>query len=367
MEKLPKGPIAIKEKGEIPKLPEIQKEDLFEKTMSSKKDEGKMFQELKRGVVSCIGWHAGAVAFALKMCEDPSFYRLIEDACLEREKKGYKELFKYTDLDPLRLLDEIYTNKKKPKNIYYYPPDMMNMLRSFPILDDIGEIKYNDLKKFAELSPDVKRETLALDYMLKNHREELKTRLTLTTPCADLHYEEAAVFIKGFLKVAAAKKLYDKVFGFADFGTASGAFSSEAVSIVKENFEKYKIVRTNVLEHPVSHHRDLKVRIHDMTEGPIGEKFDLIIIKDVMKFFNGNGRGRIWNNVTQDAKEGGVVMAGSFYTLGRSEFKPHVKHNGVLIRVNPWDFLGELTKVKDYQDYLKNLDGIVARSAYKEK
>lgn len=346
----------IVEREEKPAMPGILKEDdLLSKTMAPREGEGKLLQNFKRELVENLHINAGCIAFAKKMCDDPDFYKFAEGALLEREKKGYKyesgsDVYNFmeTEIFNLRaLLSEI-----SGKGSFRYD----NLPHRIPQ----SKMGYAELKKWTEADYEVKQEYSALNTLYEEHREEFRKELETRTLHAYVQAYKTTEFMMSLLRIMRDKKLYEGEFKFADIGTGSGEFSGELISFIKEKFDSYKIVRTNPIPLEIKSQKDLGVMIHDISKEPLGEKFNLILIKDVMKLFEkGDAKGRIWENVLQSAEEGSIIISG-----GQGEFRPHVMHEGKLVRVEPEAFLWQLGKTKNYQQYLDKLDEIVEKSDY---
>jgi hypothetical protein len=402
----------FKTREEKPKLPEIIKGDIFQDVVTPRKGDSQSFKNLKEMLESHIGEYSWCVAFALKMCEDKEFYNFIKEALAERDKRGYRSSNLSLVLDPLDVLGRV----KGESFSYCVESDYFPELR--------GKITYESLKRVAEASqnkngipnleslvrklvadapqertgwgyviregketkiiPAKKDEILseyesfirgrittsyqklntelsALDELLRDHRGQFRDWITFWTSTRDVSDKKATAFIENLLEVVREKGLYEGKFKMADIGTGSGEFSASIISDVLEKFRKSEIVRTNPIELPIDYHKELGVMIHDISGSPIGRKFDLIIIKDVMKSFTEEGRGRIWSNVAEDAVEGGMVISGGIADFSHM-FKVHVKHNNKLQRVDPDAFLKELKEVKDHKDYLSRLSEIIASS-----
>jgi hypothetical protein len=178
----------------------------------------------------------------------------------------------------------------------------------------------------------------------------------------DIAAEGLEKTIMSFLEIAKEKKLYGNEFVFVDYGTASGRFTNEPVSYIRNSFERHSIIRTNPTNFKIEHHDDLPVLEHDLAENNIEVQANIAVVKDVMKFFTPNGKGKVWENVTKDVTEGGVVFSGSFVELPYEyQYKMHVKLHGELVKVDENKFLAELKSVKDYPDYLARLDEIVEK------
>jgi hypothetical protein len=358
-----------------PTLPHILREvDMLQKALSSKEGDGELFKSFKERIKSTMSSLAGSAAYAIEACENPKFLKVIKEICAGREKRGYKGAFDIECFDPLQILRAICPYKDWPKDIYYTSDLMERVFLEYGVFGtrDPTQINYSDLKKAAEQNPKIKEEVSALRHIMENQKyvEGFKRRLTLLTAHLDYESKEAAAFIGEFLRITSEKKLYDGKFRMLDVGTGSGRFTSPFVSFVrdKKNFERSEIVRTDVVEFPLLEHRDLKVKIHDMSEGPIeGEgKFNSVVMLNVTKLYQKKSRGKIWNNVIQDVAEGGLVAVGSTGKEG-SAFKPHIKHNGVLVKVDGDKYLSDYRNTENYQDYLRNLDAILARSQHIEK
>jgi hypothetical protein len=332
-----------------------REEDPFLSMIAPKENESVLMQNFKKELELGITWHAGAMAFALVLSENPEAYKLIENAFSERKGKGYyHDMFEYSELlDPVKILNEFLSTEKKPL-IPYHPPE-----RKFSELMQKSEITYINLKRIAESSPEVMKECSALNILLTEYRDKFAKRISVLTSHEDIHAEELKTFIKNFLEISKEKHLFDDRFKFADIGTASGEFSGEFVSYVRSNFQNPIIIRTNPTEFEIKHHSDLEVTIHDITQNPLNMKANVVIVKDMMKFFEEDGRGRIWNNVTQSVSEGGIVISGSTVQPQGYAYKQHVMHKGELVRVDSDKFLNELRSVGGYQDYLNKLDSIV--------
>jgi hypothetical protein len=353
MNSQPKGPVITKEK---PELPKILKEDPLEKMITPREGEGELFKKFKKEVMDNIRTNAGCIALAKRMCDDPNFYKIVEQALLEREKRGYKWAppdkitYSFLDSEMFKLRSALAEISEKESFEY-------DSLPSF-ILH--GKVTYANLKKSAENDLSVIKEIEALNTLLEKHQEEFTRRLTFLTLHDYVSDHKAAKFTVSLLRTIWEKNLYKDEFKFADIGTGSGEFSDEFISFIMDRFRKYTIVRTNPIELKIARQKDLPVRIHDISKEDLGEKFNLVIIKDVMKFFErGEPRGVIWENVKHSTIEGGIVISG-----GQGEFRPHVLYNGDLVRLHPEAFLRELEKVRNYKDYLKNLGEIVKRSNY---
>jgi len=346
----------VMRREEKPTMPGILKEnDLLERAMAPKEGEGKIFLGFKKELVENLQVNAGCMAFARKMCDDSEFYKFVEKTMLEREKRGYKYItksdvynFVETEIFNLRsILAEI-----SGKEAFRYD--------NLPSRVPNRRIGYEDLEKLTETDYEVKQEYSALNTLFEKCPEEFGRRLTLLTLHDYVSDHKAAKFMISLLRIIQEKHLYEGEFKFADIGTASGEFSDEFISFIRERFSRCHIVRTNPAEFKIGHHKDLPVRIHDISREPLGEEFNLILIKDVMKFFErGEARGRVWENVMQSASEGSIVISG-----GQGEFRSHVLCNGKLVRVAPEEFLIEMRKVGKYQEYLSNLSKIVERSSY---
>ncbi|MEM3555545.1 MAG: hypothetical protein QXF56_02410 [Candidatus Micrarchaeia archaeon] len=329
------------------------KEDLFLSMMEGKEEEPLM-EMFKKEIKQAMSYHAGAVAFAIVLSENQNTYSLIKEAFSKRKEKGYySDMFDYTQiLDPLETLNSILTHKGK-EPLPYNPPDV-----ELPQLMK-GEVTYTDLKEVENLFP-VQSRIAALHILLNEYKEEFARRISVLTPANDIRADEISGFIKSFLEVTKEKHLYEKQFSFADIGTGSGEFTSEFVGYIKNNFENPKIIRTNPTEIELKHHKELGFRLYDATEKPLGENLNLLIIKDVMKFFDEKGREKIWENVKRDVVEGGVVISGSTtYVPYEGAYKMHVKYKGELVKVDPTKFLQELMEIKNHQEYITKLDGIV--------
>jgi len=357
MEKRIEAPRARLE-GEKPALPSITKEqDLFQQAMSSKKGEGKFFKMFKESLVSELDRDAGRIAFAIELCDNPKFLNAIREAFLKREEKGHTG-FMLPKFDPLKILEDFNPKMSKSEDFYY---DLMDMIPKIGLneLANPGRVRYADLKKARESYSEVSKKVLAWNYIANNHLEEYTRMLTLQTLSGELDNTKAANFIGDFLQIAHEKNLYEGEFCMADIGTSGGWFSHPFVTFIRQNFDKKRIVRTDALKQEISWHTDLEVKIHDITESPIEGKhgFHVIIVKELMKFFNEKGTERIWSNVAADTKEGGVVISGE-----EGSFELRIGHNGGLVKVNPEAFLKELRNIKNYQDYLENLDRIIERS-----
>jgi|GEM_PF-3357855 len=335
-------------------------EDLF-LSMMEKKDEEPLMEMLKKEIKQALTYHAGAVAYAIVLSENQEAYNLIRQAFSKRKEKGYyPDMFEYAQLlDPLDVLNNILKFKRELPLPYNSPDIELPQLMK-------KEVTYADLKEVENLFP-IQSRIAALHILLNEHREEFARRISVLTPANDIRADEISGFIKSFLEISKEKRLYDKQFGFADIGTGSGEFTSEFVGYIKNNFENPKIIRTNPTEIELKHYKELGFRLYDVTERPLGENLNLLVIKDVMKFFDEKGREKIWEHVKNDLVEGGVVISGSTtYVPYEGAYKMHVKYKGELVKVNPEKFIEELRKVRDYQDYLANLDGIVGRSVYTE-
>jgi hypothetical protein len=352
--------------GEKPILPSIRKEeDLFQKAILPKKDEGKFLKMFKESLLSDLNRDAGRIAFAIEMCDNPKFSNAVREAFLKREEKGHTG-FMIPEFDPLEILGEFNPKMSKSKD-FYYGLTMQEELQIHKMpqiglneLANPGKIRYADLKKVESSYEEVSKKVLAWDYIANNHLEEYTRILALQTLSGELDNTQAAKFIDDFLQIAHKKNLYEGEFCMADIGTSGGWFSHPFVTFIRRNFDKNRIVRTDVIKQPVSWHTDLEVKIHDITESPIEGKhgFHVIIVKELMKFFNEKGTERIWGNVAADTKEGGVVISGE-----AGSFEMRIGHKGGLVKVNPEAFLKELRNVKNYQDYLDNLNKIIERSA----
>ncbi|NYZ75788.1 hypothetical protein H0N98_00875 [Candidatus Micrarchaeota archaeon] len=338
-----------------PAMPPILKEDLLARTLAPREGEGKVFRDFKKEIKTNLGLNAGCIAIAKKMCDDPEFYKFLEEAMNEREKSGYKSrpntvIYSFLKSDAFNFqaaLSEI----SKGKSMSYL---------NLPGTKLYGRVGYDDLKRSAESDPSVIMESSALDTLYEKYRDEFKRRLASFTLHDGMFNNMAATFMIGLLRTVQEKHLYEGEFKFADIGTGSGEFSDEFLSFIKERFSKYKVVRTNPVELQIHHHEDMKVRIHDIDQESLGEKFNVVIIKDVMKFFkDGKPRGVIWENVKQSTEEGGVVLSG-----GHGIFKVHVMYKGELLRVSPDAFLEKAKRVEDYNEYMEKLGDIVRRSDY---
>ncbi|NYZ75898.1 hypothetical protein H0N98_01440 [Candidatus Micrarchaeota archaeon] len=345
--------IAVKE--EKPAMPGILKEDdLLERIMAPKAGEGTLFQNFKKEIAENLHINSGCMAFARKMCDDPDFYKFVEGALLEREKKGYKyqvgkDIYSFMETEVFNLRSVL--SEISGKGEFRYDNLPSRILSS--------KAGYSDLKKWTETDYEVKQEYSALNELYAKHCEKFREALETWTLHGYVPDHKAAKFMISLLRTMWEKKLYEGEFKFADIGTGSGEFSDKFISFIGERFNGYKIVRTNPVELEIKSQKDLSVTIHDISKESLGEKFNLILIKDVMKFFErGEARGRIWENVRQSASEGSIVISGG----GGQAFRPHVLYNNELIGVEPEAFLGQLKKVKNYAEYLKNLKEIVKNS-----
>ena len=106
--------------------------------------------------------------------------------------------------------------------------------------------------------------------------------------------------------------------------------------ITKEKPELPTILKEDMLEKTMSQKEG---------EGQLFQKFK----KEVM------------NNIKTNA---GCIALAKRMCDDPGEFKPHVLCDGDLVRLDPEAFLRELEKVRNYEDYLKNLREIVKRSNY---
>jgi hypothetical protein len=301
---------------------------------------------------------------------------MVSRAFYKREEKGYKP----DSLPPVRypsaVLQRIHSSRGEPWGMNFVDDGLKNANSHIDFVDllqekptgiitqnmhadnskEFKEIRYSDLQKTADSSRAVKNELAALDHLISHHPKELEREMTLGTSYMDILDEEAGKFLNSLLHTMYEKKLYGNDFTMADIGTSSGAFTDKPISYVLEKFKNPKIIRTNPAGLQIKAHKELEVRIHDITDGPVGEKFDLVIIKDIMKFFTEEGKARIWENVAQDVKEGGFIVDGSVGT-----FKLHIKHNEELVKVDSDAFLKELAKLESYPSYLDNVGDIIAR------
>lgn len=335
-------------------------EDPFLSFMENKEEP--LMEMLKKEIKQAMSYHAGAVAYAIVLSENQNARNLIKEGFSRRKEKGYYEdMFPYPQLlDPLEILNDVLKHEGK-QPLPFNPPEI-----ELPQLMK-KEVTYSDLKEVEALFP-VQSRVAALDMLVNEYREQFARRISVLTPSNDIRADKIANFINSFLALAKEKHLYDNQFGFADIGTGSGEFTSEFVGYVKNNFENPKIIRTNPTEMELKHHKELGFRLYDVTERPLGEKLNLLIIKDVMKFFDEKGRERIWEHVKRDVVEGGVVVSGSTtYVPYEGAYKMHVKYQGELVKVDPEKFIDELRKVKGYEGYMANLKGIIERSAYREE
>ncbi|QLJ53193.1 MAG: hypothetical protein Sv326_1018 [Candidatus Fermentimicrarchaeum limneticum] len=348
--------VHVTKKEEKPTIPGILKEsDLLDRTMAPRDGEGKLFMSFKKEIVENLHTNAGCMAFAKKMCDDSDFYKLLEGALLERERRGYKyqadnEVYGFMETEIFNLrsvLSEI--SGKRPFRYDNLPARMPH-----------SKLGYADLKRLAESDYEVKQEASALNTLLEKHREEFGRRIVLLTLHDGMLDHRATQFVSDLLRTLQEKHLYEGKFKFADIGTGSGEFSDEFVSFIRERFSSYSIMRTNPIELEIAHQKDLEVRIHDISKEPLGDKFNVVIIKDVMKFFKeGEPRGAIWENVKNSTEEGGVVLSG-----GKGVFNVHVMCHGELKKVAADAFLRKLDKIRGHERYLENLDDIVRRSDY---
>lgn len=338
-----------------PTMPGILKEDdLLDKTMAPKQGEGKLFQSFKKEIAENLHLNAGCIAFAKKMCDNPEFYRFVESAVSEREKRGYKyeagkDVYKFVETEIFNLRSILSEVSGKESFRYANLPSRIPK----------SKMGYEDLKRIAESDYEVRQEASALNTLFENYRKEFESRLIFLTLHFYVPSHRATIFMEDLLKIMRKKKLYEGEFKSADIGTGSGEFSAGLISFIREKFGRYHIVRTNPLALEVKFHKNLEVRIHDISREALGEKFNLILIKDVMKLFKKEeAKGKIWDNVKQSTAEGGIVISG-----GQGDFRPHVLYNDKLVRVNSEEFLFQLGKVKNYQDYLNKLDDIVKSSS----
>jgi hypothetical protein len=313
-----------------PQVPPILKEDSLERMFSIREGEGKVFKSFKKELKESLKLNTGCIALAKKMCDDPEFYKFVKDAMAERERSGYKR--KTASGSYSFLTSEIFNfqtalleiSEGKSSNYFPMPSRIVR-----------GRIAYSDLERYAESDPDVKKEISALDTLYEKYPDELRRRFSSFTLHDTMLDNMAASFMVSLLRISQGKHLYKDEFKFADIGTGSGGFSEEFVSFVTERFKQYKIVRTNPVELEIRHHEDIGVRIHDIRKESLGEKFNVVVIKDVMKFFEkGEPRGTIWGNIKQSTEEGGIVLSG-----GKGVFKVHILCNGELRKVVPDAFL----------------------------
>ena len=351
-----------------------RKSDPFQKALSPESG-SEPYRNFKIEISSNLSWHAGAVAFAKKMSEDEGFCLLIESSVSERRSKGYYDLFSHAELllDPIKMLNDFRASENKPP-IPYYAPDIAEKSGGFPELANVTMIRYLDLKKVAESRQEVVGESSALDAIWAEYKGQFGRRIETLTQTQNIRADEATEFINSFLEIAKEKHLFQWQFMFVDVGTSSGLFSKCFVDYINENFKNPKVILTNPSEIEIEEGLKKFVAIYDATRGPLGEmvnlggKCQLIITKDVMKFFDTDSKGTIWGNVTSALAEGGVIVSGStLFVPHESAYKAHVMHNGELVKVDFKKFLEECVKVEDYGDYLNKLDGILERSAYEEK
>jgi hypothetical protein len=338
-----------------PAIPPILKEDLLERMLAVREGEGEGFKSFKKELKESLNFNTGCIALAKKMCDDPEFYKFVKDAMVERERSGYKS--KTVIGGYSFLISEIFNFQtalleiSEGKSSNYFP---------LPSRLTGDRLAYGDLKRYAESDPDVKKEMSALDTLYEKYPDELRRRFSSFTLHNVMLDNNTVTFMISLLRNMRERHLYKDEFKFVDIGTGSGEFSDQFLSFIQERFRNYRIVRTNPIELEITHQKDLKVRIHDISKEPLGEKFNVVMIKDVMKFFrDGEPRGVIWENVRQSTEEGGIVLSG-----GRGVFKVHVMYHGELRKVSPNAFLGRLEKIKGYEKYIENLKDIVERSDY---
>jgi hypothetical protein len=306
------------------------------------------------------------------MSENEGFCHLIESSLSDRRSKGYYDLFSHEELlDPIKMLNGFRAYEGNPP-IPHYPPDVAEKTGGYPELKEISNVRYNDLKKVAESYPEIMGEVSALETIWKEYRQMFENRMKTLTPTQDIRADKAAEFIRSFLEITKGKHLFEGQFRFVDVGTGSGAFAREFVKYITENFANPTIILTNPSEMKIKDELKKSATIYDATKGPLADLIliegpaNIVIAKDVMKFFDPETKGIIWNNVTSVLAKGGVIVDGSTLFVPReSAYKAHVMNNGELVKIDFDKFLNELRnpELKDYRAYLNNLDEILKRSS----
>lgn len=148
------------------------KNDPFQKALDVKKG-NVPFREFKEELRSNLGSHAGAVAFAKKISEDPEFCEFIENSLKERWIRGYHGISSHSRImDPIGTLNDFLS--KEGKSTIPRPP---NGTRGFAELSKPETLTCEVLNKAAEFYPEIASGGAALETLWKNYRQQFKDGL----------------------------------------------------------------------------------------------------------------------------------------------------------------------------------------------